>query len=285
MRTNQLEGACDTCHTHVVAGSGRVVGHAEKQRTLCLTCLPQPPARGLHHGWFERPLASLDFETTGVDPHHDRILSYALLDPGVDGTPLDRDGLVNAGVPIPEASAAVHGITIESLVGAPPARIAISMIADWIQSLIDRRIGLVVFNAAYDLTMLRAEAARHDVRQPAWGRLMVVDPYVIDWGMERGGLGSRKLTDVASYYGVLLDHAHDAVADAEAARDVAVQMGARHREAGECSLVELMLRQHLWHAERAADWNTYATRVGRELDDPTGWPLTSKPRQQVIASA
>ena len=280
MRTNQLDGACETCYTHVVAGSGRVVGRADRQRTLCLTCSPQPPSRGHHRGWFERPLASLDFETTGIDPHHDRILSYALLEPD-----LDRAGLVNAGVPIPEASAAVHGITPAALVGAPPARIAISMIADWIQSLIDRRIGLVVFNAAYDLTMLRAEAARHDVRQPAWGRLMVVDPFVIDWGLERGGLGSRRLTDVAAYYGVLLDHAHDAVADARAALDVAVEMGARHREAGECSLVELMLRQHLWHAERATDWNTYATRVGRDLDDPTGWPLTSKPRPAVLEPA
>jgi DNA polymerase III epsilon subunit-like protein len=159
------------------------------------------------------------------------------------------------------------------------------MITDWVQSLVERGVGLVVFNAAYDLTMLRAEANRHGVRQPAWDRLMVVDPHVIDWGLERGGLGPRRLGDVAAYYGVLLEHAHDASADARAARDVAVEMGARHREAGCCSLPELMLRQHLWHAERAADWNAYATRVGRELDDPTGWPLVAAPRRATSASA
>ena len=28
-----------------------------------------------------------------------------------------------------------------------------------------------------------------------------------------------------------------------------------------------------WFAERAEDWNAYARRVGRDLDDPAGWPL------------
>lgn len=280
MRTNQIDAACDTCFTHLVAGSGRLLGHPGRWRTLCLTCDPQPPSRGRHRGWFERPLAALDFETTGVDPYADRVLSYALLDPAGD-----RCGLVDAGVPVPAASTRVHGISASTLVGAPPARIAVAMIADWVQSLVERGIGLVVFNAAYDLTMLRAEAERHGVRQPAWDRLMVVDPYVVDWGLERGGLGPRRLADVARYYGVVLDHAHDATADARAARDVAVQLGARHREAGECSLVELMLRQHLWHAERAADWNAYAVTVGRDLDDPTGWPLVSAPRTPASATA
>jgi DNA polymerase-3 subunit epsilon len=280
VRTNQLEAACDTCFTHLMAGSGRLMGHPGHWRTLCLTCEPQPPSRGRHRGWFERPLASLDFETTGVDPHTDRVLSYALLDVGDE-----RAGLIDAGVPIPAASTAVHGISAESLVGAPPSRIAIAMITDWVQSLIDSGTGLVVFNAAYDLTMLRAEAERHGVRQPAWDRLMVVDPYIIDWGLERGGLGPRRLTDVSAYYGVVLDNAHDATADAQAARDVVIEMGARHREAGGCSLVELMLRQHLWHSERAADWNAYAVTVGRDLDDPTGWPLVSTPRVTTSATA
>lgn len=280
MRTNQIDASCESCFTHLVAGSGRLLGHPGRWRTLCLTCEPQPPSRGPHRGWFERPLAALDLETTGVDPHSDRVLSYALIDPAGD-----RTGLVDAGVPIPPASQAVHGIGAAALVGAPPPRLAIAMITDWVQSLVDRGIGLVVFNAAYDLTMLRAEAERHGVRQPAWDRLMVVDPHVIDWGLERGGLGPRRLTDVAAYYGVVLAHAHDAAADARAARDVAVQMGARHREAGECSLVELMLRQHLWHAERAADWNAYAARVGRELDDPTGWPLVAAPAPTASATA
>jgi DNA polymerase III subunit epsilon len=34
-----------------------------------------------------------------------------------------------------------------------------------------------------------------------------------------------------------------------------------------------MEQQRAWFAERAADWNAYAARVGRSIDDPSGWPL------------
>ena len=167
------------------------------------------------------PLASLDFETTGVDPFHDRVLSYALLDPsGVEIT-----GLVDPGVPIPPASAEVHGITEAMLADAPPSAEGLAVVVDWVQSLVDRQVGLVVFNATYDLTMLRAEATRLGLTQPDWSRLLVVDPFVVDWGIERGALGQRRLIDVASYYGIPIDHAHDATCDARAAREVAVELG------------------------------------------------------------
>ena len=101
----------------------------------------------------------------------------------------------------------------------------------------------------------------------------MVDPLVVDWGIERGGLGPRKLVDVASYYGVPIDNAHDATCDARAARDVAVELAARHPHVGTLSLTDLMEQQRGWYAERAADWNAYAARVGRSIDDPGGWPL------------
>jgi DNA polymerase III epsilon subunit-like protein len=217
------------------------------------------------------PLASLDFETTGVDPHHDRVLSYALL--GDDGH--DISGLINPHIPIPPQSAAVHGLTAEALADAPTPEVGIALVVDWVQSVIERGAGLVVFNAAYDLTMLRAEATRWGLRQPDWHRLLVVDPYVIDWGIERGGLGPRRLTDVAAYYAVSLDNAHDAAADAWAARNVAVEIGARHPWVGMSNLAELMVSQRGWYADRAEDWNSYARTAGRSLDDPAGWPLAS----------
>ncbi|MFI5426866.1 hypothetical protein [Aeromicrobium sp. UC242_57] len=141
--------------------------------------------------------------------------------------------------------------------------------------LIDRQIGLVVFNAAYDLTMLRAEATRWGIDQPDWDRLLVVDPFVIDWGIERGGLGPRRLSDVAAYYGVVLDNAHDAAADARAARDIAYEIGKRHPGIAAGDLRDLMVSQVAWYAARAEDWNAYAIKVDRPLDDPAGWPLQS----------
>ena len=240
------------------------------------------PARGRHDGWHRVPLASLDFEATGVDPFHDRVLSYALLDPSGS----EITGLVDPGVPIPPASAEVHGITDAMLADAPPSAEGLAVVVDWVQSLVDRQVGLVVFNATYDLTMLRAEATRLGLAQPDWSRLLVVDPFVVDWGIERGALGPllgvpgvrrqmrpRRLIDVASYYGIQIDHAHDARCDARAAREVAVELGARHVQVGATTILELMVDQRTWHTERALEWNAYAAKKGRPVDDLGGWPL------------
>lgn len=271
MRINKYAGMCGECSSAVVVGAGQLVGVPGRWRTLCLGCSPTPPDRGVHAGWHDVPLASLDFETTGVDPLQDRVLSYALLGDRAG----EVAGLINPGVAIPPSSAAVHGLTEKILADAPTPTIGIGIVIEWIQSLIDRGVGLVIYNAAYDLTMLHAEAIRCGLPQPDWDRLLVVDPYVIDWGIERGGLGSRRLVDVAAYYTVTLDNAHEATADARAAREIAYEISARHPEIGLASLAELMQRQREWFAARAEDWNSYARTVGRTLDDPHGWPLAS----------
>src|SRR5687768_16498913 len=240
------------------------------RRLLGASAAPRPPERGDHDGWHRVPMASLDFETTGIDPHHDRVLSYALLDEsGVEIT-----GLVNPGVSIPPAAAEVHGITEAMLANAPSSTEGLAVVVDWVHSLVERQVALVVFNASYDLTMLQAEATRLGLRQPDWSRLLVVDPFVVDWGIERGSRGQRRLIDVASYYGVSLDNAHDATCDARAAREVAIELGARHPHVGTSTLVELMASQRAWFAERAEEWNAYAVLNGRPADDPEGWPLT-----------
>ncbi|MEJ7636060.1 exonuclease domain-containing protein [Aeromicrobium sp.] len=269
MRANKYAGTCAECETAVGAAAGQLIGLPGSWRTICVTCSPSPPPRGDHDGWHRTALASMDFETTGIDPLTDRVLSYALL----DDRGHDFSGLVDPGVPIPAASAEVHGLTAEALAGAPAPVDALAEVIAWVQDLIERGVGLVVFNAAYDLTMLRAEATRWALAQPDWDRLLVVDPYVIDWGIERGGLGPRRLTDVAAYYGVPLDNAHDAAADARAAREIAYEIGRRHQTVAAGDLENLMRHQGVWYAGRAEDWNHYARRVGRSLDDPAGWPL------------
>lgn len=218
-----------------------------------------------HEGWHRRPLASLDFEATGVDPHHDRILSYALLT-GDEGVEV---GLIDPGVPVPPESADVHGITDAMLAGAPSSAEGLAVVVDWVQSLVERQVGLVVFNASYDLTMLRAEADRHGLTQPDWSRLLVVDPFVVDWGVDRK---TRPLVDVASAFGIDIERAHDALCDARAALDVAVELGTRHLHIGATTILELMVDQRTWHTERALEWNAYAARKGRPVDHG-GWPL------------
>lgn len=277
MKPNAYDGRCATCAAPVLAGAGRLVGAFGDRRVVCLLHLPVAPDRGDHDGWFRLPLASLDFETTGVDPFADRVVSYALLGPHGD----ERVGLIDPGVEVPAAAAAVHGLTSDALRGAPTSYEAVTAIADWVQSLADSGTGLVVFNAAYDLTMLRAECERWGVLQPDWARLLVVDPLVVDWSLHRGTLGSRTLGVACEYYGVSITDAHDARCDAAAARDVAVEIGARHRHVGEGTLERLVERQRGWFGERADDWNAYAVRAGRRVEDRGGWPL-AMPAAQLV---
>ena len=280
MRANKYAGACALCGVAVAIAAGRLIGLPGSWRTICLGCSPKPPPHGDHDGWHLAPMASLDLETTGTDPLVDRILSFALL----GDRSVDVCGLVDAGVDIPEAASAVNGLTAEALAGAPQPVEAVGLIVQWLDDLIERGVGLVVYNAAYDLTMVRAEAARWGVRQPDWQRLLVVDPFVIDWGIERGGLGPRRLSDVAAYYGVALTDAHDATADARAARSIASEIGLRHPQVAEGTLDDLMERQRAWFADRADDWNQYARRVGRTLDDPLGWPLARLGAEPLVSA-
>ncbi len=229
-----------------------------------------PPIAEDPAAWFNQPLAALDFETTGVDPKTDRIVSFAALS-DVGG---DLIGMVNPGVPIPESSADIHGITSSDLATSPMSAQALRPVLSWVQDLVLRRVGLVIYNAAFDLTLLRAEADRHDLDQPDWEDLLVVDPFVLDWGVDRDRRGPRRLGDVAAHYGVRLDKAHDASHDARAAREIAIALGKKFpREAG-TSLNVLMAQQRYWIAARTMVWNRRAHELGRGLTLPgNNWPF------------
>lgn len=220
--------------------------------------------------WHDGPLAALDFETTGVDPLHDRVVSFALL---TDEEA--HDGLVDPGVPVPVAASSIHGLDAAALQGAPSSAVAIAVVARWVDRLVDRGVPLVVFNASYDLTMLAAECRRHGVVEPDWWRLVVVDPYLVDWGLAPRRRGQRRLVDVAERLGVRLDAAHEANADARAALEVARVQAARNPQIADLTGRQLMTQQQRWFSAKAESWNRWAIDHGRSLDDPAGWPLAS----------
>lgn len=270
MRTNKRPGSCEDCGAQVAPGAGVLLGPAGGWKTLCDVHRPTPPARGELSPWAGRGLASFDLETTGIDPARDRIVSIGLIDEQAREYSL----VVNPGVPIPEKASAVHGIRDADVAGAVRAPAGIAWVVDWLSVAIERRVPVVVYNAPYDLSLLRAEVERHGHTALAWDQLLVVDPMVVDWGIERGRFGPRKLTQVCEYYEIALDDAHDALADARAARLVALEMGARHEALRGLDEAALMESQRAWFADRTEDWNAYAAKNNRSLDDPEGWPLT-----------
>lgn len=176
--------------------------------------------------WFNSPMIGFDIESTSSDPEEARIVQAALVVVN-DGPTTDHIWLVNPGVEIPAEAIEIHGITNEEALadGMDPA-VAVRQIAESIASYSGHP--LVIQNARYDLTVVDRECRRHgldDLLPLVHGP--VIDPLVIDKWLNRFRKGSRKLDAICAHYGVMLDDAHDAGADALAATRAAWVLGAR----------------------------------------------------------
>jgi DNA polymerase-3 subunit epsilon len=101
------------------------------------------------------PVVVLDFETTGLSPHGDRITEVAAL--RIVGTKIvDRYvTLVNPGVGIPPSITAFTGISNAMVANAPSAQRVMPELVQFIGSHI-----MVAHNASFDHGFLRAECAR-----------------------------------------------------------------------------------------------------------------------------
>ncbi len=67
----------------------------------------------------DRPLTVFDLETTGINPHHDRIVEVSALKIKCDGKREKFHQLINPEQQIPQACTAIHGITNEDVEDAP----------------------------------------------------------------------------------------------------------------------------------------------------------------------
>ena len=154
--------------------------------------------------WFEGPMVGLDTETTGTDPHNDRIVTAAAvrIEPGQ--RPVTTEWLIHPGVEIPTEASDVHGWTIDRLEEKLDGHQALRIIADG-EAFLTREaalyeiaataghtsvleIPLVVHNASFDLTLLDAELTRHGIdtlasRPNAFRN--VIDPMVLEKQFDR----------------------------------------------------------------------------------------------------
>ncbi|RRD36268.1 3'-5' exonuclease [Leucobacter sp. OH2974_COT-288] len=223
--------------------------------------------------WAER-LAVFDIETTGVDPYADRIVTaaVALLD---NGKVTERhDWIINPGVPIPPAAVQVHGITneIASASGVKP-EIGIAQIVIKLLEMVERGYTLVAFNASFDITMLYAEAARYQIADLA-SISPIADPYYIDRKLDRYRRGKRTLVDVAQHYGVSLENAHDAAADAIAAGQVLYAIAAKYAPQLPATAMQMHDALIAWERELTLDFKEYLQRNGKPNDNVVpGWPI------------
>ncbi|MEV6165874.1 3'-5' exonuclease [Streptomyces sp. NPDC052052] len=230
--------------------------------------------------WHREALVGFDLETTGTDIETDRIVTAAVVAVDPDGRlPAPRTWLLDPGVKIPQQASAIHGITTEhARAHGTPAAPAIEEITSTVAEVLNSGSPLVVMNARYDLSLLDRECRRHGIR-PLSDRLHgtaspVIDPLVLDKHVDRYRKGPRNLQALCAHYGVPLDHAHNAVADAVAAARAARSMGDKHAVIGTLAPADLYDLQVRAAAEQAASLQKYLRRTS----DPkatveSAWPV------------
>ncbi|MEV5873091.1 3'-5' exonuclease [Streptomyces sp. NPDC052101] len=231
-------------------------------------------------GWHRELLIGFDLETTGTDPREARIVTGAVIEVRA-GEPMGRkEWLADPGVEIPADAVAVHGISNERATaeGHPADRVADS-IADVLVGYWKTGVPVVAYNAAFDLTLLSAELRRHALPSLA-DRLggappaPVIDPYTIDRWVDRYRRGKRNLEAVCAEYGIVLDAAHTAPADALAAARLASAIADRHPKIASLGPADLHRRQIGWYAQWAADFQAFLRRKGdTEAVVDGAWPL------------
>lgn len=224
--------------------------------------------------WHNGPFAAFDTETTGVDPETARIVTATIVTLCAGKFGPCRTWLINPGIEIPDEATSVHGVTTEYAREHGRAPIAaIPEIVSTVQSAWDEGTPVVAFNAAYDLTVLTRECARVGC-SGLYIDGPVVDPYVIDRQVDKYRRGKRTLTAMCEHYGIHLNQAHDATADATAAARIAWAIANRYPDIAAMPLPDLHAAQIGWHAERQADFAAYLHRVGKPADDVSGhWPI------------
>lgn len=224
--------------------------------------------------WAEN-LAVFDTETTGIDTASARVVTSTVALIGAAGNVIERyDCMIDPGVEIPEAATRVHGIsTATARQSGMNAAVGISQIIEQLTSMLDRGFPIVAYNAPFDLSLLRAEAARHDLPWPAEIG-PVIDPLVLDKQFDKFRKGKRTLEVVAAHYGVALDLAHDAGEDAIAAGRIAQRIAKKYASVLPDQLSALHDAQVEWAAAQAADFEQYMRRVRDPNFRADGrWPL------------
>ncbi|MFJ8885460.1 3'-5' exonuclease [Streptomyces sp. NPDC102402] len=236
--------------------------------------------------WTSGALLAFDLETTGTDVETDRVVTAAVVRLEADGSVSEeRTWLLDPGVVIPEQASAIHGISTErAREHGAPAVTAIDEIAAAVADGLRSGTPLVVMNARYDLSLLDRECLRHGVASVS-ERLgdtpsPVIDPLVIDKHVDKYRKGKRALHALCAHYGVSLDDAHDARADAVAAARVVRSMAQRHQPVGVMALEDLHGLQVRAAAEQSLSLQAYLRRTA----DPAAvvepaWPLIPRRRE------
>ncbi len=203
--------------------------------------------------WTELPWIAVDVETTGLDSSSDRVIEVGIVRLE-RGEVVEQYGrIVNPGREVSDEVIALTGIAREEIEAGPPFEAIAPEVYERLAAGIT-----VAYNLNFDRAFLRREL---EMAGLGWPEVPALDPLVFARQLLPGG--SKKLGEVARRLGVVLEEAHRAVHDAEAAGKVLWAL----RERLPASLGELEALQAAWAAEqerRRAAW-----RRRRDAGDDT----------------
>lgn len=156
-----------------------------------------------------RSFVAFDTETTALSPENDRIIQLSALR-YTDGKPAELwNTYINPQRKISPGASRVNGITDEMVSGCP----VFSQYASSFQTFVGKD-PLVGYNVDFDLSFLWCSGLDliHDH--------VIYDCMLTAYGaLPKGFLPDRKLTTLASYYGIDF-HAHDSLGDTYATAEV-----------------------------------------------------------------
>tara|TARA_B100000900_G_scaffold378699_1_gene363063 strand:+ start:8987 stop:9799 length:813 start_codon:yes stop_codon:yes gene_type:complete len=153
-------------------------------------------------------VVGFDLETTGFDIKKERIVEYALIGSDVDGTPINLQSLVYPGKRIPLEASNVHGIKDQDVKNSG----SFSKHVDEISKVINDSIIVGHNILKFDWRILEMECFRAGVDTPK--PRAIIDTLVIARKLKIPG--RHKLGILCNKYGINLNNAHRADADAGA---------------------------------------------------------------------
>jgi DNA polymerase-3 subunit epsilon len=187
-----------------------------------------------------------DLETTGFSPKKHRIVQYALVGCDEDGISMHIEELVNPQMKIPIETTRIHGISDEDVRGIPQFN-------EYVAGISTAMDGAVIVGhnvEKFDWPFLRAEFLR--AGQPMPKPLAILDTLRIARKLKIPP--SHKLGSLCQHFGISLENAHTAGADAAAT----------------LLLLHKMMAAYPQHFRRAVedipDWANGSTKTDKESD-------------------
>ncbi len=178
------------------------------------------------------PAVVIDTETTGLDVANVRIVEIGavrLETCAPASQPPVFSGLIDPGIPIPEAATGIHGLGDADIAGAPPFPERVAEFAQWAGAAV-----VIGYSVGFDLAVLKAEHERHGL---PWQAPRALDVrHLVE--LVAPQLPAQSLEIAADWLGVALADRHRALGDARIAADVYRAIVPKLREKGIVTLAQ-----------------------------------------------